>query len=227
MHLKTVLTTNLRALVRANERLQNIEGRQPRMMIVHGSAGFGKTTSITWTCNQCDGLFIEAKELWTPRWMLSDFMHELSASPSARCQEMYEFIAESLIKNPRPIFIDEADRIARREILVETLRELHDLTTAPIILVGMDQFKAHAAKRKQLARRIVCEVEFKPATIEDARLLARELCEIEVHDDLVQELHRRSGGSVGLLRNALADAEVSARRAGTKVLQLKDFKREA
>ena len=91
----------------------------------------------------------------------------------------------------------------------------------------MEQFKRRAAMRPQLHRRIVKEVEFKPATLEDAKLLARELCEIEIHDDLLAELHRRSSGSVGLLCNALADAESAAKRTGAKVLRLADYAKEA
>ncbi len=220
---KTVQISNLRALIRAHQHILNRPAGQPGIAVVHGAAGFGKTTAVLWLANEVNGLNLEASPLWTPRWMLSDIIRELGAQPPYLTQMRYEFIVHRLREEPRPIFIDEADRIARSEVLVETLRTIHDRTAAPIILVGMDQFKRRAAMRPQLARRIVKEVEFKPATLEDARLLARELCEIEMHDDLVAELHRRSHGSVGLLRNMLADAESAAKRNGTKIVRLADY----
>ncbi len=227
MKSKTVQTTNLRALIRAHQQILSRSPGQPGIAVVHGAAGFGKSTAVLWLSNECNGLQLEASPLWSPRWMLSDIIKELGGSPPYLTQGRYEFIIESLRLDPRPIFIDEADRIARSEVLVETLRAIHDRTRAPIILIGMDQFKKRAAMRPQLHRRIVKEVEFKAMTIEDARLLARELCEIEIQDDLVADLKERSRGSIGLFRNMLADAETAARKNGAKVLRLADYAREA
>jgi len=223
---KTVQTSNLKALIRAHQVVIGRPKGRPGMTIVHGKAGAGKTFAKLWLSNECNGLDIEASPLWTPRWMLSDIIHELGGQAPHSTQARYEFIVETLRVDPRPIFIDEADRIARSEILCETLRAIHDRTSAPIILIGMDQFKKRAMSRPQLKRRIVKEVEFKAPTLDDARLLARELCEIEIHDDLIVELHRRNE-SVGLLCNALADAESSAKRNGVKVLKLSDYEKAA
>jgi DNA transposition AAA+ family ATPase len=228
MRIKTVETGNLNALARAHEVATGLrEQGKPGIEIVHGLSGLGKTTAIIFVANECDGVMIEAKPIWTPRWMLSDIMRELGAAPSNRSQEIFEFIVRDLKRNPRPIFIDEADRIAAREILVETLRAIHDATNVPFVLVGMDQFKRRAALRPQLARRVCREVEFKPATLDDARLLARELCEIEVADDVIVELHRRAHGSIGLLIGALGDAEKTAKKQGAKIVNLADFAKEA
>lgn len=224
---KTVQISNLRALIRAHQSILNRPPGRPGMVMAHGPSGSGKTFANLWLANECNGLMLEASPLWSPRWMLSDIIAELGAQPPYLTQARYEFIVGELRKNPRPIFIDEADRIAKSELLVETLRAIHDRTAAPIILIGMEQFKRRAAMRPQLHRRIVKEVEFKPATLQDARELARELCEVEIHDDLVTELHRRTQGSVGLLCNELSNAESAARKIGSKVVRLADFAKEA
>ncbi len=225
---ETLKTTNLRALIRAQEAILSRPKGKPGMVIVHGPAGFGKTLGTLWMANEYNGINLEANPLWTPRWMLADLVKALGALPPYSTQARYEFIVHALREDPRPIFIDEADRIAKSEVQSETLRAVHDGTGAPIILIGMDQFKRRAMSRPQLHRRIVREVEFKPATIEDARMLARDLCDkAEIYDDLVVELHRRSHGSIGILCNMLADAESSAKRNGVKILKLADYEKAA
>jgi DNA transposition AAA+ family ATPase len=217
-----VATTNLRALMRSHQAILDRPRGQPGISIVHGPSGYGKTQGLLWLANQSDGIMLEAKSLWTPRWMLADIISELGAQPAHLTQARYEFITATLAANPRPLFIDEADRLASRELLVETLREIHDRTHAPIVLVGMEQFKRRAQSRPQLRRRIVNEVEFKPCTTDDAKLLAK-LCEVEIEPGLLTDLHRRTSGSIGLLCNALAAAEATARRTGSKVVKLSDY----
>lgn len=223
MKTKVAQISNVRAMMVAHEALLKRPSGMPGIAIVHGPSGFGKTTAVRWLANRVNAIFVNAVPLWTPRWMLSDLMRELAAQPTSSCQPMFEFIARALRENPRPIVIDEADYIAKRDVLVETLRTLHDLTSVPMLLVGMAEFKKRAAHRPQLHRRIIREVEFKPASAADAQTLADELCELTIHSDLVGKLHARSGGSVGLLVNQLAEAEAFARRHRLSALKLADY----
>jgi hypothetical protein len=75
----------------------------------------------------------------------------------------------------------------------------------------------------QLERRITHRVEFKPCDLRDVRTMADTVCEIELADDLVRELHRATNGSVGLVRIALERLENLARRRTKRKLQFSDL----
>ncbi|RUT01698.1 hypothetical protein DSM107010_64430 [Chroococcidiopsis cubana SAG 39.79] len=63
------------------------------------------------------------------------------------------------------------------------------------------------ANRKIVAGRISQWVKFQPCDLEDTRLLAKELCEIDVHEDLLVKLHELSNGSIRLITVGLSRME--------------------
>lgn len=213
---KLVPTSNVKALARASELMASRAPGQSRIGLISGASGAGKSTAVIALANQVDGVVIEAKPIWTPRWMLADIVHELGGDPYPTSQPMFRWIVESLLATPRSLFVDESDRLAVREILVETLRSIHDATRSPIWLIGMDRFRRRATARPQLARRIAVEVEFRKATVEDALLIARECCEVEIAEEEVRAVHQRVGGNLGLFCNELTALENAARKAGAR-----------
>lgn len=212
MRSKTVPIANVRLLMAAMDFLMQRSPGQPGIGLVWGAPGYGKTSATKWMANKVNALLLNAWPTWSPSSLLGKLMEEMGARPLPRIQAMIDFLVRELIIRPRPIVIDEADFIADKPILVDTLRTLHDVVDVPIIMVGMGDFRRRAAHRPQLQRRIVRDVEFKPATLQDARQLADELCEVTIQDDLVAALHARGGGSVGLFVNELANAEFFARK---------------
>lgn len=223
MRIRICATANYKAGLSALVAAMARDAGIPGIILVHGTAGFGKTCVMGNLAIKSSALFLTASPLWKPRWMLSDVIRELGGQAPYSTQSRYEFIVGDLRKNPRPVFIDEADVIAKSELLVETLRAIHDQTAAPIVLIGMEQFKRHAAMRPQLNRRIIKEVEFKPSTFHDSRLMALELAEVQIADDLVEALHRKSRGSAGLFVKDLAAVEGFCRRRGLNNLALADY----
>ncbi len=190
---------------------------------MHGEAGRGKTVVTAHLGVKLGAIFITALPFWTTHAMLSEICKELGSKPMRRCAAMFDFIARQLAIRPRPIFLDESDCIADRKELIETLRILHDLTAVPLVLIGMGEFRMKMMRRPQLERRILREVEFKPATLEDSRLMATELAEISVADDLVEALHRKGRGSAGLFVKDLAAVESFCRRRGLTKIALAGY----
>src|SRR5260370_5064606 len=105
---------------------------------------------------------------WTPPSMLGGWMQELSLQPMARTAPMINAIVRALSMDNRPVFIDEADYLADKPVLLETLRSLHDVSSSPLILIGMRNFKQRVMQRDQLAGRISQWVEFQPVDLEDS-----------------------------------------------------------
>lgn len=215
---------NVRACVAAVDSLSNREPGQPGIGLIYGEPGLGKTATTRWLAVKIDAVFVTAKPLWTPTWMLSDLVTEMGGQPRTRCQPMFDCIARGLSARPRTVFVDEADAISDKRALQETLRVLHDLVLCPLVLIGgRPDFRRSASLHPQLERRVLREVEFKPAMLDDARLLARELSEVQIDDELIAELHRRSAGAVGEFVNQLAAAESWARRRAIRELRAADY----
>lgn len=69
--------------------------------------------------------------------------------------------------NPQVVIVDEVDYLVSHSKEIETLRDLHDLTGIPVVLMGMQEFKTKLGKFRHLFDRISEIVEFKPFSKED------------------------------------------------------------
>lgn len=214
---------NLRLLSQAGESLASRDAGVPGIGLICGDTGAGKTTAAAWYANHTNAVYVRALALWTPSAMLSAIMRELDAKPMLRCSEMMDFIITRLSLTGRPLFIDEADYLADKKRMLETLRDLHDLSTMPVILIGMRDFRRRVMHREQLAGRISQWVEFRPADISDARVLADTVCEVEVADDLLAELNQKTGGSMRGLVVGLSRIEAYARKNALKRVTASDW----
>ena len=221
---KVVYTSNVAALAAAMEALAERSPSQPGVVLVHGETGFGKTIGARHLAVRDDALFVTAMPFWSPHAMLSKLMQELHRAPRPRTAAMFDEIARELVARPRAIFLDEADCIADKQELIETLRILHDLTGIPLVIAGMAEFSKKLYRRPQLARRVQYEIQFKPLSGADARKIALERCEYRIADDLIEALNRRVQGSAGLLVNELERAERFARKNSTNVLSFADYR---
>lgn len=133
---------------------------------------------------------------------------------------MFDFPRRELTRRRSAVYIDEAEGICERKDTIETARIMCDLANVPLVLNLMPEGKAKIERRPQMVSRVLHRVEFKPLSGADASLMARELSEVSLADDLVAELHRRSGGSRRLFVGEVARAETFARRRGQTSLTL-------
>ncbi len=184
----------------------------PGIGLIWGATGFGKSTATAWLYNQINGVYVRAWPTWTPTSMLSALMEELGIKPLGRTAPMIRSIVQALSAEARPVFIDEADYLADKPVLLETLRSLHDVSSSPLILIGMRDFQRRVMHREQLAGRISQWVEFQAADMDDARTLSEECCEVKVADDLLTRLQKSSGGSIRDMVVGLGKIEQFARK---------------
>lgn len=210
-------TKNVVALSNAFEGLATRDHGVPGMGLVYGYTGAGKTTAVAWLVARKNGVYVRANSGWTPTSMLSKIMSELGAAPMQRRAAMLEYIGDKLSQLKRPLFVDEADYLLHDGAMLESLRDVHDMSGLPVVLIGMANIEKKLVHRQQLARRISHWVEFRPSDLEDARLLTDTVAEVKVADDLVALLHRESKGSIGLMTVGLARIESQAKANGWKV----------
>jgi DNA transposition AAA+ family ATPase len=208
------IVKNVTALREAFDALANRDHGIPGMSLVCGETGFGKTTAIAWLVNQVGGVYVRAYASWTLSAMLGAIMKELGASPisgNGANARMVDHIIQKLAMSGKPLFIDEADYILKDERMVDSARDIHDTSGCPVTIIGMKNFDRKVVHRAQLAGRISHWVRFAPADLEDARELTTTVCEVEIAEDLLEQLHRQSGGSMRLMVIALARIEALAK----------------
>ena len=88
--------------------------------------------------------------------------------------------------------IDEVDYLIGRSKTIETLRDLHDLTGAPVVLIGMQEAKTKLGKFRHLYDRISEIVEFKTFSKDDMEVIVEELSEIKITDEAKEIFFEKS-----------------------------------
>lgn len=220
---KIVLTKNVARLSDAAEALLRRAPGMPGMGLVHGETGAGKTTAVTWMVNRCNGVYVRALAAWTPAAMFSAILRELGRHAHGSCAQMVGDIIEALALSGRPLFVDEADYLVDSKRMSESLRDIHDMTTVPVLLIGMAGIDQRLSSRKQLTGRVMQDVRFEPADREDAQAIARALCEVKVRVDLLDAAHKTTGGYVRNLVVALARIEQYAKARGMDAIGMADW----
>ncbi len=206
------IVKNVVALRSAFNALAGRDAGIPGMGLVYGSTGFGKTTAIAWLVNQVRGIYVRANATWTPSTMLGALMREIGAEPLRnRNSVMVDYIIGKLTLDNRPLFIDEADYLFSNLKMPETLRDIHDVSGAPVMMIGMEGIERRLVHHKQLARRVSQWVEFRPVDLADARTLTTTVCEVKISDDMLERLHAEAKGNVGLMVVGLARIEALAK----------------
>lgn len=227
MRTKIVPVTNVTRLAEAGDALLNRAPGMPGMGLCFGASGHGKTTAVAWLATRQHGVFVRARATSTPTSLLETICREVNIAARNRISQTVDALVDKLAETGRPLFVDEADYVVSQARLVDTLRDLHDLSSVPVVLIGMAGIDRKISLSPQLSGRIAQWVEFQPASIDDAKLLTKELCEVTVADDLVAELHTRANGSVRNLVVGLGKIEQFARSRSASKVALADWPRGA
>lgn len=201
------MTKNMRLFMSAVDHLMNREMGTEGMGLLWGDPGQGKSTAVAYAVNAMDGVYVRAIGSWTVTSMLGSIAQELGGHRMLRRADMISFICDQLAKDPRPVFIDESDYLFRQVEMLDSLRDIYDLSGCPVILVGMEQIARKLQNHGRFARRITEWVEFKGIDIDDTRQVTKDVCEIDIDDALLEHLHKITGGNIGRIIIGLSKIE--------------------
>lgn len=213
---------NVKAFFVAGQALLDCSVHTPRIGVAFGLAGAGKTRTVSAWATRTQAVYIRAMAAWrTQGPMLQAICSELGVQRRSVNTETIKLIAEILARSeiPRPLLIDEADYLVKHTDLLDGLRDIHDISGTPIVLVGMQHFLERLMslrEQEQFVSRISQVVKFEPLDREDAGLLLDAIGEVKVAPDLVDRLHREAAGSARLLVVAMEQIERHARNKGLK-----------
>jgi len=187
-------------------------GAAPCFALVYGPPGTGKTTASHSVVGLFNGVRVRVMALTTPGSFLGAIAEELDIYVKRSATDKLRAVIEALKQTPRPLIIDEVDRLAdgdRR--LLEILRDVHDESSVPVVLIGEEKMPGKLKRWPQLEQRITHFIPFGPLDMDDARLATRDLCEVEIADELVARAHKDSSGRLRLLVGVLRRFETFAK----------------
>jgi len=206
--------TNVRLFAELVERVCNRPAHLPGMATFHGHSGYGKTWSAIHTANKARAKYVEVGSSWTKKKLCMAIATELGLAPRGTIGDMVEKIVEGLAVAGAPLIIDEADHLAARG-MIELVRELHDASGAPIILIGEEWLPDKLAKFERVHNRMLDWLPAQPATVQDCELLARHYCpDVAIDAGLLTRLHRASGGRLRRICVNLERVREAARTEG-------------
>jgi len=219
-----VKVSNVRHFLDAMVSLKTRQEGIPGMALVYGEPGYGKTATALWYVAQDDGaIFIRTKKLMSGRWLLEELVAELGEAPAWRTSDLFRQAQDALLEKPRIVFIDEVDYLTYDARVIETLRDLHDITGAPFVYIGMSQADKKLARYKHLYDRFSQIVKFQPLSLDDVRLTAETICEAKLEDSALKWVWDKSGGKFRRVVVCLYLCERMAKTNKGKVVTARDL----
>lgn len=219
MRIGTVKTKDIRKFIDAVDALLDRPVGTEGMGLLWGPPGTGKSTALTLVANTYDAVYVRALGCWTVTSMLGELCAGVGEKRSCRRADMVSAIVKRLTNDnlkPKPIFIDEADYCFRQFDMIDSLRDIYDLSGCPVILIGMENIARDIREHDRIARRITQWVEFSGIDMEDTIQVTRELCEVELEQDLIDYLYTQTNGNIGRMVIGLTKIENFAQTNGMK-----------
>jgi len=211
-------TDNVTRFRKAVALAEDTDDGRPGMLMAFGAAGLGKTLAARNSHAEGGGFYLRAWEGWSQHAFLQALCFEVTGSRphgANRCKVRIIEALGGIVDGPRTIYMDEADRLDIRRL--EDLRDIHDETGAPIVLIGEMGLPARCAARSRIDDRIPAEyrIKFEPITPRDISLYALEAAGLKLVGRAAAEVHRLTRGNFRRVHNLVLSLEQMARAAET------------
>lgn len=184
-----VKTNNVKRFITMMNNLQNRAEGVPGMGLVYGEPGLGKTQTINWWAFKNDALLIRCTQLMTSRRLLTEILEAMGEITSLRVADNFKLVIRNLLVKPQVIIVDEIDYLTVDSRAVETLRDIHDKTNVPVVLVGMINAKSRLKKFSHLYDRLSEIVKFERFSKSDIKTIVQELSEVEMTDCAIKYIY--------------------------------------
>ena len=186
-----VKTQNVKNFIGLVENLINKPKNIPKMGLVYGEPGLGKSQTALWLACKYDGIYLRASNLMTGRWLLEEMVKELDEIPRFLTSDNFNIVVKKLKQNPQIIFIDEIDYLMNNYKTIETLRDIHDETGCPIIFIGMGLAHRKLERYKHLYDRFSEILKFETFEVNDLSQIINQLSEIPFMLESIEYIHSK------------------------------------
>ena len=186
-----VKTQNVKNFIGLVENLINKPKNIPKMGLVYGEPGLGKSQTALWLACKYDGIYLRASNLMTGRWLLEEIVKELDEIPRFLSSDNFNVVVKKLKQNPQIIFIDEIDYLMNNYKSIETLRDIHDETGCSIIFIGMGLAHRKLERYKHLYDRFSEVLKFEIFGVNDLSQIFNQLSEVTFTPDAIEYIHSK------------------------------------
>ena len=176
-----VKTQNVKNFIGLVENLLNKPKNIPKMGLIYGEPGLGKSQTALWLACKYDAIYLRATNLMTGRWLLEEIAKEMDEIPRYLTSDNFNLIVQNLKQKPQLIIVDEID----------ILRDIHDETNCPIIFVCMGLAHKKLERYKHLFDRFSEIVKFETFSINDLKQIFDQLSEVQLNIDSIKFIHKK------------------------------------
>lgn len=187
-----IKTRNVKRFVSLMDNLKKLPANVPRMALVYGDYGLGKSQAIMWWVTNNDAIYVRCNHKISSRWLLSEIVKELDEEPCHFTQNLFEQIESKLKYNPKVIVVDEIDFLFTNTHTIETLRDIHDKLGVPMLLVGMGLADKKLQKYGHINDRIYTKLKFEKMTNDEIKDIIETLSEVQFNKDSIRHLINRN-----------------------------------
>ena len=186
----------------------------PAMVMTYGEAGTGKTIAAKLLYVELGGYYLRAMEGMSQAAFLQDLCFEVDGSRPHGSAKNKQTLLKRLTDYPAPIFIDEADRLHVSRL--EDLRDIHDITGAPIILVGEMGLPTKVSARTRINDRIPASfrVNFGAISRTDIMIYATKVAEITLSPEAGSVVYEATKGNFRRVYNTMLSLANATKASG-------------
>lgn len=198
----------------------------PAIVMNYGEAGAGKTIAAQMLYSRFGGYYQRAYEGMSLAAFLQELSYKVDGSRPHGTHRCRQRLLSRLESKPRPLFIDEADRL--HVSCLEALRDLHDETGSPVVLIGEMGLPTRVSARSRINDRIpeAFRVHFNEITMTDVSLYAAEAADLSLSPEAASVVHKETNGNFRRIHNAVLTLENAAKVDGRREINA-DFARVA
>ncbi len=133
-------------------------------------------------------------------------------------------ITEILSEDPsRPLIIDEADRLIDKK-MIELVRDLHQDTSIPILLVGEELLPQKLKSIERMYNRVLVWELAQPCDVQDTEMMVKKWVPgISLTDDLIAEIIAKTHGNARRIAATLHQANGFATNNNLAELSLENY----
>jgi len=88
--------------------------------------------------------------------------------------------------------VDEIDYLVTDSMTIETLRDIHDNTDVPIVLIGMNKADKKLMRYNHLYDRISKKLKFEPFSSKDVKTIISQLCEVQMTECAIKHIYSQA-----------------------------------
>lgn len=178
-----------------------------RLGLVYGQAGRGKTRTTQWYAVNNRSVFLHCQKIWRSSEL--GFLQALCkeykvTSIPGRKVPAFQAVLEAMIANKnKPLFIEEIEELPG--FFLELVKDLTDLSTAPIILVGENKLVTSLKENRRIWSRTFRQMEFQPVEPADLVSYVNQSTGIRLSPEVTEILHQSCEGDFRLVKRDLAN----------------------